>query len=84
MFALEMVQENKVAAGFADALHFVDDADGIGDGGHEVGGEDAVKTGVGEIEGGGVHLAKLDALEFELGGAFAGLVEHFLGEVDAD
>jgi hypothetical protein len=83
IFALEMIQENKIAAGFADPLHFFHDGHGIGNGGNEIGGENAVKAGIGKFEPGGVHLHEADAAEAELFGAFAGLVEHALGEVDA-
>src|SRR4051794_31167789 len=73
MFALEMVEENQITAGFADPFHFIHDADRIGNRGNEIGGENAVKRGVGKIEVGGVHLLELNAFETERFGAFAGL-----------
>jgi hypothetical protein len=83
VFALEMIQEHEVAAGFADAFHFFHYGHGIGNCGNKICGENAVETRIGKFEPGGIHLHKADVAEAKLFGAFAGLVEHALGEVDA-
>src|SRR5688572_27928020 len=78
-----MIQENEVAARLADAFHFFHDRDGIRNGGNEISGKNAIEAGVGKFEAGGVHLHEADVAEAQLLGAFAGFVEHSLGEVDA-
>src|SRR6185369_245063 len=80
---LEMVQENKIAARLANALHFFHDGDGVRNCRNKIRGENAVKTGIGKLQFRGVHLQKANFSEAQQFGAFLSFFEHALGEIDA-
>src|SRR4051812_15092762 len=78
-----MVQDDDPSAGTADALHFADDGDRIGNDADDIRRVDDVESVVRELEVGGVHLDEPQVADALAGHPVARFFEHGSGEIDA-